>query len=175
MAERHGIETLDLTDDVMQKLRDLTDGRGPASIVDAVGMEAHGSGGAAFAQAAVGLLPDGVAKKLMNTAGIDRLAALHLAFDAVQRGGTVSLSGVYGGESDPMPMKSLFDKQISIKMGQANVQTWIDVLLPLVEDPSDPLGTMDLVTHRVPLDRAPEMYEIFQKKEDGCIKVVLTP
>ncbi|PRY65054.1 threonine dehydrogenase-like Zn-dependent dehydrogenase [Glaciihabitans tibetensis] len=175
MAERHGIETLDLTDDVLQKLRDLTDGRGPASIVDAVGMEAHGSGGAAFAQAAVGLLPDGIAKKLQNTAGIDRLAAMHLAFDAVQRGGTVSLSGVYGGEADPMPMKSLFDKQITIKMGQCNVQSWRDELLPIVEDPADPLGTMDLVTHRVPLDRAPEMYEIFQKKEDGCIKVVLTP
>jgi threonine dehydrogenase-like Zn-dependent dehydrogenase len=175
MAERHGIETLDLTEDVLEKLREMTDGRGPASIVDAVGMEAHGSGGAAFAQAAVGLLPDGVAKKLMNTAGIDRLAALHLAFDAVQRGGTVSLSGVYAGEADPMPMKSLFDKQISIRMGQCNVQAWRDELLPIVEDPSDPLGTMDLVTHRVPLDRAPEMYEIFQKKEDGCIKVVLTP
>jgi threonine dehydrogenase-like Zn-dependent dehydrogenase len=175
MAERHGIETLDLTEDVLEKLRAMTDGRGPASIVDAVGMEAHGSGGAAFAQAAVGLLPDGVAKKLMNTAGIDRLAALHLAFDAVQRGGTVSLSGVYAGEADPMPMKSLFDKQISIRMGQCNVQAWRDELLPIVEDPSDPLGTMDLVTHRVPLDRAPEMYDIFQKKEDGCIKVVLTP
>jgi threonine dehydrogenase-like Zn-dependent dehydrogenase len=175
MAERHGIETLDLTEDVLEKLRAMTDGRGPASIVDAVGMEAHGSGGAAFAQAAVGLLPDGVAKKLMNTAGIDRLAALHLAFDAVQRGGTVSLSGVYAGEADPMPMKSLFDKQISIRMGQCNVQAWRDELLPIVEDPSDPLGTMDLVTHRVPLDRAPEMYDTFQKKEDGCIKVVLTP
>ena len=139
------------------------------------GAAAFRVGGAAFAQAAVGLLPDGVAKKLMNTAGVDRLAALHLAFDAVQRGGTVSLSGVYAGEADPMPMKSLFDKQISIKMGQCNVQAWRDELLPIVEDPSDPLGTMDLVTHRVPLDRAPEMYEIFQKKEDGCIKVVLTP
>jgi len=72
-------------------------------------------------------------------------------------------------------MKSLFDKQVSIRMGQCNVQSWTDELLPLVEDPSDPLGVENLVTHTVPLDRAPEMYDIFQKKEDGCIKVVLKP
>jgi threonine dehydrogenase-like Zn-dependent dehydrogenase len=175
MAERHGIETFDLTDDLLDVLRDATDGRGPHSIVDAVGMEAHGSGGAAFAQATVGILPDGIAKKIMNTAGVDRLAALHMSFEAVQRGGTVSLSGVYAGESDPFPMKTLFDKQVAIRMGQCNVQSWRDELMPLVEDPADPLGTEDLVTHRVPLERAPEMYDIFQKKEDGCIKVVLTP
>jgi threonine dehydrogenase-like Zn-dependent dehydrogenase len=175
LAEQYGVETFDLTDDILERLRDATDGRGPASIVDAVGMEAHGSGGAAFAQAAVGILPDPIAKKIMTTAGVDRLAALHLSMDAVQRGGTVSLSGVYAGEADPMPMKSLFDKQVSIRMGQCNVQSWTDELLPLVEDPSDPLGVENLVTHTVPLDRAPEMYDIFQKKEDGCIKVVLKP
>jgi len=175
MAERYGIETLDLTDDVLERLRDSTDGRGPDSIVDAVGLEAHGSPGASLAQAAVGLLPDAVAQKVMNTGGIDRLTAMHLAFDAVRRGGTVSLSGVYAGESDPTPMKSLFDKQVTLRMGQCNVQPWLDELVPLVEDPADPLGVEDLVTHRVPLDRAPEMYELFQKKEKGCIKVVLTP
>ena len=175
MAERYGIETLDLTDDVLERLRDSTDGRGPDSIVDAVGLEAHGSPGASLAQAAAGLLPDAVAQKVMNTGGIDRLTAMHLAFDAVRRGGTVSLSGVYAGESDPTPMKSLFDKQVTLRMGQCNVQPWLDELVPLVEDPADPLGVEDLVTHRVPLDRAPEMYELFQKKEKGCIKVVLTP
>ena len=175
MAERYGIETLDLTDDVLERLRDSTDGRGPDSIVDAVGLEAHGSPGASLAQAAVGLLPDAVAQKVMNTGGIDRLTAMHLAFDAVRRGGTVSLSGVYAGESDPTPMKSLFDKQVTLRMGQCNVQPWLDELVPFVEDPADPLGVEDLVTHRVPLDRAPEMYELFQKKEKGCIKVVLTP
>ena len=175
MAERYGIETLDLTEDVLERLRDSTDGRGPDSIVDAVGLEAHGSPGASLAQAAVGLLPDAVAQKVMNTGGIDRLTAMHLAFDAVRRGGTVSLSGVYAGESDPTPMKSLFDKQVTLRMGQCNVQPWLDELVPFVEDPADPLGVEDLVTHRVPLDRAPEMYELFQKKEKGCIKVVLTP
>ena len=175
LAEQYGVETFDLTDDILERLRDATDGRGPDSIVDAVGMEAHGSGGAAFAQAAVGILPDGIAKKIMDTAGVDRLAALHLSFDAVRRGGTVSLSGVYAGEADPFPMKMLFDKQVSIRMGQCNVQAWIDDLMPLVEDPSDPLGLENLVTHTVPLEQAPAMYEIFQKKEEGCIKVVLKP
>jgi threonine dehydrogenase-like Zn-dependent dehydrogenase len=175
MAKRHGIETLDLTDDVVDRLRALTDGRGPDAVVEAVGMEAHGSPVASFAQKAAGLLPDGIAQKVMDTASVDRLAALHTAFDAVRRGGTVSISGVYGGEADPMPMKSLFDKQIAIRMGQCNVQNWIEDLLPLVEDPADPLGVMDLVTHTVPLSEAAHMYEIFQKKEDGCIKVVLKP
>lgn len=175
MAERYGIETFDLTDDVVDRLRDATSGRGVDSVVDAVGMEAHGNPGATLAQNAVGLLPDGIAKKLMNTAGIDRLSALYNSFDAVRRGGTVSLSGVYAGEADPIPMKTLFDKQVSIRMGQCNVQHWRDELLPLVEDPADPLGVEDLVTHRVPLDKAPDMYEMFQKKENGCIKVVLKP
>ena len=175
MAERYGVETFDLTDDIAEQLRDATDGRGVDSVVEAVGMEAHGSPGATFAQNAVGLLPDALAKKLMDTAGVDRLAALYASFDSVRRGGTVSLSGVYAGEADPIPMKSLFDKQVGIRMGQCNVQHWRDELMPLVEDPADPLGVEDLVTHRVPLDKAPEMYEMFQKKENGCIKVVLKP
>ncbi|WP_104162376.1 alcohol dehydrogenase catalytic domain-containing protein [Cryobacterium sp. N22] len=175
LAERYGMEVLDLTDDVLDRLRDATDGRGPDSIVDAVGLEAHGSPGAGLAQAAVGLLPDAVAKKVLDTAGLDRLGALNLAVDAVRRGGTLSLSGVYAGVADPVPMRSLFDKQVSMRMGQCNVHRWLDTLMPLVEDPADPLGVEDLMTHRVPLERAPEMYEMFQKKEKGCIKVVLTP
>jgi threonine dehydrogenase-like Zn-dependent dehydrogenase len=175
MAERHGIETWDLTGDTVAALRDRTDGRGPDGVVDAVGMEAHGSPMAGFAQAAVGLLPDVLARKAMDTAGIDRLAAMHASLDVVRRGGTVSLSGVYAGEADLLPMKSMFDKQVTLRMGQCNVMNWIDDLLPLVEDAADPLGVTDLTTHRVPLDQAPEMYEIFQKKQDGCIKVVLTP
>jgi threonine dehydrogenase-like Zn-dependent dehydrogenase len=175
MAERHGVEVFDLSDDLLETLRTATDGRGPDSVVDAVGMEAHGNPGAAFAQYAAGLLPDGLAKKAFTTVGVDRLSALHMALDLVRRGGTVSLSGVYAGVADPMPLMNMFDKQIQLRMGQCNVQKWIDDLLPLVEDPSDPLGVEDLVTHRVPLDKAPEMYETFSAKEDGCIKVVLTP
>jgi threonine dehydrogenase-like Zn-dependent dehydrogenase len=175
MAERHGVDAFDLTDDVVGHLRDLTDGRGPDAVVDAVGLEAHGNGVVKFAQQAVGLLPDAVAQKVMETAGMDRVAALHAATDLVRRGGTVSISGVYAGDADLMPMKTLFDKQVTLSMGQCNVKRWTDELLPIVEDPADPLGVMDLVTHRVPLEDAPALYETFQKKEDGCVKVVLTP
>jgi threonine dehydrogenase-like Zn-dependent dehydrogenase len=175
LAARRGVEVYDLTDDFVAELRDLTDGRGPDSVVDAVGMEAHGAGFTSVAQAAVGILPKPVARQVMDAAGIDRLTALHPALDLVRRGGTVSLSGVYGGEADPMPMKSMFDKQVTLRMGQCNVRSWIDELMPIVEDPADPLGVLDLVTHHEPLESAPEMYEVFQKKEDGCIKVVLNP
>lgn len=175
MAERHGVETLDLTDDVSEVIKKMTDGRGPDSVVDAVGMEAHDHGAVGLFQKAAARLPDKIAQPLMQKAGIDSLSAMHLAFDVVRRGGTVSLSGVYGGTADPTPFLNLFDKQITIKMGQCNVHKWTETLMPLVEDPADPLGTEDLVTHPVPLDRAPEMYETFKKKEDGCIKVVLKP
>jgi threonine dehydrogenase-like Zn-dependent dehydrogenase len=175
MAERHGTETLDYSKDVADELREMTDGRGPDAVLDAVGMEAHGSPVAGFAHQALGLLPDKLARKAMETAGVDRLAALHTAIAAVRRGGTVSLSGVYGGQASPMPLLSMFDKQVQLRMGQCNVRRWTDELLPLVEDDADPLGVMDLVTHRGTLDEAPALYEKFQKKEDGCIKVVLKP
>jgi threonine dehydrogenase-like Zn-dependent dehydrogenase len=175
MAERHGVETFDLTDDVVERLRDLTAGRGPDSVVDAVGMEAHGNPFAAAAQNAVGILPKPVARAAMEHVGIDRLDSMLNAFELVRRGGTVSLAGVYGGETDPLPMKSLFDKGVTIRMGQCNVKRWVDDLMPFVEDPSDPFALADLVTHTEPLENAPTMYEVFQKKEDGCIKVVLKP
>lgn len=175
MAERHGIETFDLTDTVVDELRDLTEGRGTDSVVDAVGLEAHGNGGVEFIQKAVGLLPDAAARKLLDKVGIDRLAAVYAGIDVVRRGGTVSLSGVYAGDADIMPMKTLFDKQISLRMGQCNVKNWTETLLPLVEDVSDPLGVMDLTTHHAPLEDAPELYRAFQEKTDGCIKVVLHP
>ncbi|WP_407317885.1 zinc-dependent alcohol dehydrogenase [Isoptericola halotolerans] len=175
MAERHGVTTLEPGRSLATAVRDLTAGRGPDSVIDAVGMEAHGSPVAELAQKGVGLLPDAVAAPLTERAATDRLAALHTAFDLVRRGGTVSISGVYGGALDPVPMMQLFDKQVALRMGQANVRRWTDDLLPLVQDSSDPLGVLDLRTHRVPLDRAPEAYSMFQRKDDGCIKVVLDP
>ncbi|MFD1712918.1 zinc-dependent alcohol dehydrogenase [Amnibacterium flavum] len=175
MAERHGVQTFDLTDDVWDRIRDLTDGRGPDSVIDAVGMEAHGSPVASFAHKLIPHMPEPIAKTMMEHAGIDRLAALHASLDLVRRGGTVSLSGVYGGSADPMPLLNMFDKQVALRMGQCNVKNWIDTLLPIVEDSADPLGVMDLVTHRRPLEDAPEMYEAFKNKTDDCIKVVLTP
>ena len=176
MAERYGIETLDSSEDgVAEQLKDLTDGRGPNSVVDAVGMEAHGSPVAGAAQAAVGKLPSPLGREAMEMAGVDRMSALYTAIDSVRRGGTISISGVYGGMKDPMPMLTMFDKQIQLRMGQCNVRSWTETLLPLVDDPSDPLGVLDLKTHTASLDEAPAMYEKFQKKEDGCIKVVLKP
>ena len=175
MAERHGVETLDLTGDVLQELLDKTEGRGPHSVLDAVGMEAHGNPVAAFMQSAVGMLPSAASKRLAKTMGVDRLAALMLAIESVQRGGTLSLSGVYGGVADPLPLLTMFDKGLTVRMGQCNVHRWIPELWPLVEDPADPLGVTDLVTHRVSLEEAPAMYDLFKNKEDGCIKVVLEP
>ncbi|TKV28870.1 glutathione-dependent formaldehyde dehydrogenase [Arthrobacter sp. NamB2] len=175
MAKRHGIETIDFSKDTAEELRSMTSGRGPDAVVDAVGMESHGSPVGAFAQNAVGILPDRLAQKVMETGGSDRVSALHSAIDAVRRGGTVSLSGVYGGAATPMPMLSMFDKQIQFRMGQCNVRRWTDELLPIVEDPSDPLGVTDLMTHEVSIDEAPAAYRNFQKKTDGAIKVVLKP
>jgi threonine dehydrogenase-like Zn-dependent dehydrogenase len=177
MAQRHGIHVIDLREheDIAEALRELTDGRGPDSVIDAVGMEAHGAKLGKLAHDLAGMLPDAVSAKVMEKAGVDRLTVLHAAIDAVRRGGTISLSGVYGGMADPMPMMDLFDKQIQLRMGQANVKRWIETILPLVEDQDDPLGVEDLATHRLPLEQAPHAYEIFQKKQDGAIKVLLQP
>jgi len=176
-ARDRGIETLDLLEhekDLGDAVREMTGGRGADSVIDAVGMEAHGSPVSKFGQAAANLLPDAVAQPLMKTAGIDRLDAVYTAIDAVRRGGTVSLIGVYGGMSDPFPMMTMFDKQIQLRMGQANVLRWVPEILPLLTD-DDPLGVDTFATHRLPLADAPHAYEIFQKKQDGAVKVVLKP
>jgi threonine dehydrogenase-like Zn-dependent dehydrogenase len=177
LAERHGITPIDIGQDggVDERLRELTDGRGPDCVIEAVGMEAHGAPVGKLAQTLAGFLPDAVAQQVFTKAGVDRMSVLHAAIDSVRRGGTLSISGVYGGMLDPMPMMTLFDKQIQIRMGQANVKAWIDDLMPLVTDDADPLGVEDLATHKVPLDEAPHAYEIFQKKQDGAIKILLQP
>jgi threonine dehydrogenase-like Zn-dependent dehydrogenase len=177
MARRHGIEVLDLDehDDVPEAVRELTDGRGTDSVIDAVGMEAHGNPIAETAQRLVGLLPDRAARAVMERAGVDRLQALTQAIETVCRGGTISIIGVYGGTADPLNMLQLFDKGVKIAMGQAHVKRWIDDLMPLVSGDDDPLGVEDLCTHRLPLEEAPRGYEIFKRKQDGAIKVVLQP
>jgi threonine dehydrogenase-like Zn-dependent dehydrogenase len=152
----------------------MTAGRGPDAVIDAVGMEAHGAPVARLAQLGAGLLPSPVAAKLMERAGVDRLHALDLAIDIVRRGGTISIVGVYGGMTDPLPMMTLFDKQVQLRMGQANVRRWVDDILPLLEE-GDPLGTEDFATHRLPLAEAPQAYEMFQRKRDGAVKVLLRP
>jgi threonine dehydrogenase-like Zn-dependent dehydrogenase len=177
MGRRHGLEVIDVSSNggAAAAVRELTDGRGTDSVIDAVGMEAHGSFTAKAAQTVVGLMPDAVARKAMEYAGVDRMAVFNAAIETVRRAGTVSLSGVYGGTADPVNMLQAFDKGINLRMGQAHVKRWIDDLMPLVEDESDPLGVEDLATHQLPLAEAPRGYEIFQKKEDDAIKVVLKP
>ena len=155
-------------------MRDQTAGRGPDSVIDAVGMEAHGSPAAKLLQGVTALLPDAVGAPLAKKAGIDRLAALFSAIDIVRRGGTISVIGVYGGAADPLPLVTMFDKQIQLRMGQANVLRWVDDIMPLLVD-EDPLGVDTFATHHLPLADAPHAYEIFQKKEEGAVKIVLHP
>ena len=176
-AKARGVEVIDLGehgDDLLEVVQSMTDGRGADAVIDAVGLDAHGSPGAKLAQTVAGLLPDAVAQPVFKTAGIDKLAALYSAIELVRRGGTISLSGVYGGMADPMPMMTLFDKQVQLRMGQANVKRWVPDILPLLTD-DDPLGVDSFATHHLSLEDAPHAYEIFQNKEDGCVKVVLNP
>jgi threonine dehydrogenase-like Zn-dependent dehydrogenase len=178
-ARNRGIDVADLSEfdgeaALVDAIRSRTGGRGPDAVIDAVGMEAHGSPGAKTMQQLTALLPDRLTEKLMLKAGVDRLAALHLAIELVRRGGTISLVGVYGGMTDPMPMMTLFDKQVQLRMGQANVRRWVDDLLPLLTD-DDPLGVEGFATHHLPLEDAPQAYKMFQTKSDGAVKVVFTP
>ena len=176
-ARANGFDVLavERRDDLVDAARALTNGRGPDAVIDAVGMEAHGSPIGKAAHTMASLLPDSMAEKLMTKAGVDRLGALHTAIELVRRGGTLSIVGVYGGMTDPMPLMTLFDKQIQIRLGQANVRRWVDDLMPLVTDDADPLGVEDFATHRLSLEDAPQAYADFQAKREGTIKVLFQP
>jgi threonine dehydrogenase-like Zn-dependent dehydrogenase len=178
-VSQRGADAIDITDlgdtTLAEVVRDRTDGRGPDSVIEAVGMEAHGSGGIKAVQKLVGLLPDKLAEPLMLKVGTDRLEALLSAFDCVRRGGTVSISGVYGGAADPLPMFQMFDKQVQVRMGQANVRAWTDDILGLLNRDEDVLGVESFATHHLSLDEAPDAYETFQKKQDGAVKIVFRP
>jgi threonine dehydrogenase-like Zn-dependent dehydrogenase len=177
-ARARGIDVLDLNGmdaaQLVAAVRDRTGGRGADAVIDAVGMEAHGSPAAKAAQTVTGFLPDRLMEKVMPRAGIDRLAALHAAIELVRRGGTVSIIGVYGGQTDPLPMLTLFDKQVTLRMGQANVRRWVDDIIPLLGD-DDPLGVDTFATHHLPLEQAPDAYAMFRDKRDGAVKVVFRP
>jgi threonine dehydrogenase-like Zn-dependent dehydrogenase len=175
-ASGRGADVIDLSavDDVAEEVRSRTQGRGADSVIDAVGMEAHGSPVAAAGQRLFGAMPKALSAAIMNKVGLDRMTAIYTAIDAVRRGGTISLIGVYGGQSDPMPMLTLFDKQIQLRMGQANVKRWVEDIMPLLSD-DDPLGVDGFATHRVPLAEAATAYQNFQKKQDGTVKVVFKP
>jgi threonine dehydrogenase-like Zn-dependent dehydrogenase len=176
-ARRAGAEVVDARthDDPPAAIRELTEGRGADSVIDAVGMEAHGAPLGKLAQSLVGMLPDALAATLIEKAGVDRLSVLHAAIDSVRRGGTLSICGVYGGMLDPLPMMTLFDRQITLRMGQANVRRWVDDILPLLTGDDDPLDVDDFATHRLPLASGPEAYAMFQAKEDGAVKILLQP
>ena len=175
-ARRRGVDVLDLRDnsEIGDVIRDLTDGRGPDAVIDAVGMEAHGDAVGTIAHKITSLMPDKLVEKVMEHTGIDRMGAIHAAIDIVRRGGTISLSGVYGGMSDPFPMLTMFDKQIQLRMGQANVKRWVPEILPLLTD-EDPLGVDGFATHRIPLEGGPQAYTTFQEKRDGAVKFLVQP
>jgi len=175
-ARRNDVTVIETTSqaDVVAQVRDLTDGRGPDAVIDAVGMEAHGSPLASLAQKATAVVPDAIMEKVMQVAGVDRLAALNTAIEAVRRGGTISLSGVYGGATDPLPLMRMFDKQIQLRMGQANVWRWVPDILPLLTE-GDAFGVDEFATHHVPLEDAPQAYMNFREKKEGHVKVLLKP
>ncbi|CAN5238170.1 zinc-dependent alcohol dehydrogenase [soil metagenome] len=162
LAAKYGIETVDFSavDDVKEIILELTGGRGVDAAIDAVGMEASGS----FIDSVL------QATKMQ----VDKAYALRQCIASIRRGGTLSISGVYAGPVQMFPLGDLFDMQIQVRMGQANVRAYVDDIMPLLTD-EDPLGTQDLKTHEMPLQDAPLGYEIFQKKQDGAIKCVLKP
>jgi threonine dehydrogenase-like Zn-dependent dehydrogenase len=165
MAARHGVEPLDATQfdspgDVIAAIEQLTKGRGADSVIDAIGMDAAGSA------------PDRVLQTLKVQP--DRLIGLRQSLGSARRGGTVSVIGVYSMWFPNFPIGDLFDKQITIRWGQANVRRWTTDILEVLRS-GDPWDAAGLVTNEVPLESAPQLYEAFKHKEDGVVKVVLRP
>jgi threonine dehydrogenase-like Zn-dependent dehydrogenase len=144
MAQRHGIDTVDLkaVDDVVDVVRELTGGRGADCGVDAVGMEADSRAVERFLQAA--------------RVKPDRLQALWQTGRSIRRGGTLSIIGVYVGVVPMAPIGEVFDRQLTIRLGQANVRRWTDEIVRVALDDADPLALDDLVTHVLPLEQAPQ-------------------
>ena len=164
MAEEAGALTLDsLNDDVFDCLKTLTGGLGPDACIDAVGMEAHG--------AHIDYWYDKA--KTVAFLATDRASALRQAIHCCRKGGTVSIPGVYGGFIDKVPVGAAFQKGLTLKMGQTHVHRYLPRLLQHIEN-----GDIDpsfVVTHRAPLEDAPQLYRTFRAKKDGCVKVVLKP
>lgn len=149
--------------DAGEALNEMTGGRGPDACLDAVGMEAHGTGLDAFYD------------KVKQTVRLetDRPTALRQIIVACRKGGKVSLAGVYGGFVDKIPLGAAFNKGLSFKMGQTHVHRYLKPLLEHIQN-----GKIDpsfVITHKMKLEDAPKGYEIFKNKKDNCIKVVLKP
>ncbi len=162
--DQAGAEVLDYSEvDVFEALRVMTGGQGPDGCIDAVGLEAHGT--------TLDAWYDRV--KTSTYMATDRVHALRQAITACRKGGTVSIPGVYGGFLDKFPLGAAFAKGLTLKMGQTHVHKYLPRLLAHIER-----GEIDptfLITHRVSLEDAPDMYHTFREKEDQCIKVVMTP
>ncbi|NLF11180.1 MAG: glutathione-dependent formaldehyde dehydrogenase [Anaerolineaceae bacterium] len=166
LAEREGkAEVIDFSQwDVVEVLREMTGGRGPDVCIDAVGMEAHGA-------SSLDAIYDKVKQSVRLETG--RPHVLRETIQACRKGGTVSLAGVYGGFVDKIPIGAAFNKGLTLRMGQTHVQKYMRPLLERIQQ-----GEIDptfVITHRLPLDAAPEAYRMFRDKEDNCIKVVLRP
>lgn len=151
-------------ENVLDRLKDLTNGRGPNKCIDAVGLEAHGEN--PFLHLAEKAL---TALKLET----DRSVVLREAIMACQPAGILSIPGVYGGAPAMMPFGAAFQKGLTFRMGQTHVNRWTDELLQKIMDGQ--IDTTFLITHTEPLERGPEMYETFRDKKDGCVKVLLKP
>ena len=163
--EKGKAETIDFTkEDVYERLQEMTNGRGPDRCIDAVGAEAHGTGG-------IDAVID-KAKAAVNLA-TDRAHALRQAIYCCRKGGTVSVPGVYIGFPDHLPMGAFVNKGLTMKSGQTHMHRYMKPLLAKIE-----AGEIDpsfVITHRIPLADAPEAYKTFRDKKDGCIKVVIQP
>ncbi|HEX7152811.1 MAG TPA: zinc-dependent alcohol dehydrogenase [Thermoanaerobaculia bacterium] len=164
LAQQAGAEILNYEDiNILDQLKDITGGRGPDACIDAVGMEAHGTS------------PDAIYDRVKQAMRLtfDRPHVLRQVLQACRKGGTVSIPGVYAGFLDKVNFGAAFAKGLTLKMGQAHVQNYTRLLLEKIErgeiDPSF------IITHRVSLDDAPEMYRTFRDKADDCIKVVMRP
>jgi threonine dehydrogenase-like Zn-dependent dehydrogenase len=169
MAKEADAEVLNYEEDenVFETLKDMTKGRGPDSAIDAVGMEAHGQGDLNT----IAYAYDKVKQTIVP--GTDRITALRQVIHAVRKGGTVSIVGVYGGMADKFPTGIMMNKGLTIKQGQTPVQKYVGQLFKRVQE-----GEIDpsfVITHTLPLEEAPNAYEIFSEKKDNCIKVVLKP
>jgi len=149
--------------DVFDTLKTMTGGRGPDACIDAVGLESHGATFDAYLDAV----------KTSTFLATDRPSALRQAIHACRKGGIVSIPGVYGGFLDKIPFGAAFQKGLTFKMGQTHMMRYMKPLLDRIE--SGELDPSFVITHRVPLEQAPDMYKTFKHKEDGCIKVVLKP
>ncbi|UPK37917.1 glutathione-dependent formaldehyde dehydrogenase [Bradyrhizobium sp. 186] len=166
MAEAGGATTINFeTESVLERLKELTDGKGPEKCIDCVGMESH----------VMASLPDTLldrAKQMVMLEN-DRPHVLREMIYVCRPGGIISVPGVYSGLSDMLPMGAFMNKGLTMRTGQTHVNRWTDDLLRRIED-----GEIDpsfVITHTVPLSQGPEMYQVFRDKQDSCVKVVLKP